>query len=106
MKLLTILGMSSSLDLETIGWNIKNHDIDYIRLETEDINGVSRGFNVHSGHFMRSVVKNGHGLPQGVYSFETNKCALIPDTGTHIPFSFSPTEASSIKINLLPKIKH
>ena len=60
------MASSTSNEMTKIRQLIDQHNIEIVRIETEDMNGVSRGFNVHADYFIRSVATNGHGIPEGM----------------------------------------
>merc|ERR1711936_199367 len=59
---------------------IRNHSIEFVRIETEDMNAVSRGFTIDVDHFLNTL-QDGVGIPKGIYGFRPSEVGMTPDTG-------------------------
>lgn len=59
---------------------LKEHNIELVRVECEDTNGVSRGFTLDVNYFLRQV-NGGVPISISIYGFKVNGCEVIPDTG-------------------------
>jgi len=58
----------------------RDEGIELVRVECEDINGVSRGFTLDVHYFVKRVGE-GFPIPKGIFSFKANKREILPNTG-------------------------
>lgn len=67
------------MSLEEIVLEINEHDIELVRFETPDLNGVSRGKSVAADHF-ESYVDSGLALVSDIYCWD-HECLVATGTG-------------------------
>lgn len=71
--------MTPQLDREVVQGLIVEHGVELVRLETPDLNGVSRGKTVTADHFW-STVEDGQALVSDIYCWD-HECWVATGTG-------------------------